>query len=153
MPRGASKGERRGGRTAGVPNKATIQRAIEAEAEMTAAEVNGKKLGKDYLEEWVSAFHNMAAFYQNKCALAFQGRGEPSAADKAELERWGKLVVSTARDLAEFQSPKFRAIAVAPAPAGGGINAKVVTGNVVPLDDNVGASRIYRSLIKQAVGK
>lgn len=154
MPRGAAKGERRGGRPKGMPNQKTIERALQAEADLTAAEVNGKKLGKDYLEQYTEAFHSIAAYYQNQIALAVQQGGVPPAAALAGFEKWGSLVVKAAREAAEFQSPKFRALAVAVAPGGmsGGVDPKVVDGTVVPLNDNVGASRVYRQIVKAALG-
>jgi hypothetical protein len=52
MPGGGSKkGERRGGRKKGTPNKATIERALAAEGYLTKARQEGRPLAKEMLEQ------------------------------------------------------------------------------------------------------
>lgn len=126
MPKGSNvqKGMRFGGRTKGTPNRRTVERleaeriARQAQDEVNKAHIAKVKLAKDVLEDYMSAFHNVAAYYQNRIARAYAAGGEPSKADMSEFEKWGTLTAQTAKNLAEFQSPKFKAIAItAPPPS------------------------------------
>jgi hypothetical protein len=127
MPRGShvKKGMRPAGRDKGTPNKATVERAEIARIQNAQAQARGLKLGKDMLEDYMMAFHNQAVVYQPLPAgVSVPGR-EPNP-DK--FMQWGMLVVQTAKALAEFQSPKFRAIqVVAPAATR---EPKTIEGNV-----------------------
>jgi len=58
--RGARKGERRGGRTKGTPNRVTIERAIVAERQLTAAKAAGRLLAKEVLAEFLTLFRDRA---------------------------------------------------------------------------------------------
>lgn len=125
MPRGSAPGERRGGRAKGVLNRKTIERqeverlaAEQARDEMRKAQSQQKKLGKDILEDYMFAFHGLAARYQNNIATALQSGRDPNGDDVAAFKEWGTLTVETARHLARFQSPSFKAIAVVAPPPG-----------------------------------
>lgn len=116
MPRGGQKkGERRGGRKPGVPNRITIERALKAEKEMLAAHDDHRKLAKDVLEEFMYAFRDMAVHHQPFPAPTDEEieKGERSPSP-VEFERWGRLTVDCAKALAPFQSPQLRAIMVTP---------------------------------------
>lgn len=152
----------------GVVNRRTFEAVekarIEAEnaaAAVRAAEAGGgvkgartvalqKKLGKDVLEDYVGAFHQIAASYQNRIATAIGSGTAPVAADLAAFREWGGLVVKTAEALAGFQSPKFKAIAVSLAPTPD--SPRVINGetNVVPIGDANAMARIYQRLVKGA---
>jgi hypothetical protein len=138
MPSGAKPGERRGGRHAGVPNKATTE-ALERERieQQLAAPVSAetvakaevlappgtptevvahRKLAKERLEDLLELFVGAAAYYQ---PAALGGQTRPAVGQKEDWEqfaRWGKLAMDCAKEAAKYQSPTFRAIVVAPAP-------------------------------------
>ena len=146
MPRGSKPGEHRGGRKKGSPNKKTLEalerrrvlaeNAEKAEAEKAAlvaesAKVAKLKLGKDVLEEFMMLFAGMAAFYQPhpewRPRLDTDGKpvldnGRPVLENanpnmsEPQFLRYAVLARDTAKDLAPYQSPTFRAIVVAPAP-------------------------------------
>ncbi|MEA2934534.1 MAG: hypothetical protein QOD74_1180 [Variibacter sp.] len=109
MPRGGSKpGEHRGGRAPGTPNKATLERLLRAERDATQAD--GRKLAKEVFEDFMGLFAGIAAFYQPLAP------GQPTPAgrrpDESKFEKYARLAVGTAADLAPYQSPAFKAIAV-----------------------------------------
>lgn len=111
MARGAKPGERRGGRTAGTPNRATVEAVLDAERTLTEAR-NAKgtrKLGKEVLDDFMQLFAGMAAYYQPSPKNA---PVQNPNADKVEFKEYAMMAVKTARYLTEFQSPKFRAVAV-----------------------------------------
>ena len=148
MPRGAAKGERRGGRALGTPNVKTLLReaqglreelAKKAEADLQKA--RGRKLGKEVLYEFMTVFAGMAASVQP----APPGQINQHA-DEAKFQTWATLAVDTAYKLAQFESPKYRAIAVfeqpAPPPPRPGDDAKVID-----INDPVALARIYRRVI------
>lgn len=142
--RGAAPGERRGGRAKGTPNKATTERALIAEAEVIKHEVNGKKLAKDVLEDFMFLFAGMAAAYQPLPPGSPVPLGrEPN---EGKFEKWATLAVKTAADLAKFQSPTFKAVAVSmaqPLPKSGG---KTIEGKVIKLDQ-ISISKVYRQIV------
>src|SRR5512147_1620061 len=125
MPRGSNikKGMRPGGRSKGTPNKLTVQKTEEARIAVERARGSGVKLGKEVLEEFMMLFAGMAAAYQPLPP----GMAAPSGRmpDENRFLVYAKLTVGTAKALADFQSPKFKAIMVAAAPGGGtGIDQK-----------------------------
>jgi hypothetical protein len=108
MPRGAKPGERRGGRLKGSKNKATIEREIIAEQTLARARMEGKKLGKEILEEFMIVFAGRAAHYQPRPP---ELPPNPNA-DEAKFLAYARLATDCAKSLAPYQSPTFRAIAV-----------------------------------------
>lgn len=147
MPRGAAPGERRGGKAKGTRNSATIARALEAEADVIRHQVSGKKLAKDMLDDYMLAFHAVAASYQRSLADAFQAGVKPTQADLDAFMKWGELVVDTAAQLAKYQSPTFRAIQVnAPAPLPKDTNGKIIEGTIIHLDQ-IAISKAYRQIV------
>lgn len=154
----AQKGERFGGRVKGTPNKATTERlerariAKQAQQEVDKANLAKQKLGKDILEDYVGAFHNMAVVYQNRIATAYAAGQEPKASDIAAFKEWGGMVVSTAKNLADFQSPKFKAIAIQAPPPSHPAPPPMIgkDGNVIDMPkDAVTLSRLYAQTIKK----
>lgn len=136
-----------GGRPAGVPNRATTERALEAERQLVEARASGKKLAKDVLEQFMLAFAAMAASAQPR-------PGNEQQANVRDFEKWGKLAVATAARLAPFQSPTFRAILIGdPSTIASGLlpGAAVTMAPGAELltfpTDAIGISRIYRRLV------
>jgi hypothetical protein len=73
--------------------------------------------------------------------------GEPANpnADVEQYEKWARLAVDCAQKLTPFQSPSFRAIMVAASPPSRDEDGE--SGNIIPLDDPIAASRIYRRIM------
>jgi hypothetical protein len=121
MPRGSKPGERRGGRSKGGRNKTTLERAFVAERILKETQMTGRKLGKELLEEFMNMFGGIAASFQPLPGVP----GQPltsqdmkrwgASTDEPLFEKYAKLALKAASDLADFQSPKFAPIH-APAP-------------------------------------
>lgn len=122
MPRGAAPGERRGGgRKPGQKNRATLERealrareeaARKAEIDVGLAKLAGKKLAKEVLEDFMVLFAGIAGTHQPYPPAQPQNPNY----DAEKFERFARLTVDAAKELAKYQSPQFRAIVVAPAP-------------------------------------
>lgn len=149
---GPPKGHPRyGGKQKGTLNKATTERlereriAKQAQQEVDKARRENMVLGKDMLERFMMTFAGMAAHHQPVPAgqVAQPGR-KP---DEAKFLTYAKLTVETARDLAQFQSPKFKAIQIVAPPPNPVV--PLADGNVVQIDDPVAMARVYQRMIKQ----
>lgn len=132
--KGAAPGERRGGRHAGVPNKATTE-AIErehievqiaapatvetvatAQQQLLPPEEGGRghqRLAKDRLAELLDIFLGAAAYYQPTIDPTARANTNGNWDDFA---KWSGMAMQCAGMLAKYQSPQFRAILL-PAPA------------------------------------
>lgn len=144
-------GKKHGGRIKGTKNKATVERervaAEIARKTVVDARVTGKKLGKDTLEDFMLVFAGMAAYHQPAPPNAPQN---PNENRQMFLEE-ARLAIQCAKDLAQYQSPTFKAIAVT-VPAGDQPGAKIVdldaAGNITNIDDPIRLGAVYRRLIK-----
>jgi len=142
------------GRGAGTPNKRRTEALERARLNVENARLSParggeptqqlKKLGKDMLEDYMMAFHNQAVVYQPlPPGVSIPGR----TPDPDKFKEWGMLVVTTAKALAEFQSPKLRAVVLS-APANDLPPPREVGGNVVALNDPNAIARVYQRLVK-----
>lgn len=154
MPRGSSPGERRGGRKKGVPNKATIEARERAARELDAAKAGEKQIGKDVIEEMMFIAKGATASFQpvseeqaQRAQAAGQTNVKPRAGDMEKFGQWWDRTVFAAKELAKYQSPTFRAIMVSTAGDAPKNDPKQIEGNVVPIDDPVGAGRVYRRIV------
>jgi hypothetical protein len=157
MPGGGSKkGERRGGRQKGSLNRATIERLEQAkiiqqiedqacqlgasDTQVGALTTSKRKLAREELEDLLPIIKGGVAHFQPTVAP------ENKAADWPTFKGWLQFYADTLLRLAEFQSPRFKAIAVAmgttptapPQPGDG----------VISLDDPVALQRIYERRIR-----
>ena len=152
MPRGAKPGERRGGRYKGIPNKATTERALQAERDIARAKGENRRLGKEILDDFANLFWQLAVRAQplpeNQPILPGRKPNE------VEFEKWSRLACETAAKLAPYQSPTFRAFQVIAGPTDPAAGAKVIDNdNVVPLNDPNGAMRVYLRTMKAGGGR
>ncbi len=112
MPRGARPGERRGGRAKGTPNKATVEKLAIAERVRNKSRRAGKKLAIAVLQELMSAFAELVAYYQPAV-----GSMAPNPNQNEKMFRkYARLTFLAAKALLPYQSPKFRPISFAPGP-------------------------------------
>jgi len=119
MARGSKKGEHRGGRKAGIPNKPKGERALialeQAESEVRVLLLAGDKitaLGKDRLAELDEWAYKLA----NKFAPRENEKGETywiSPGDEARFLCFLALSMKCALGRAQFESPRYAAVAVA----------------------------------------
>jgi hypothetical protein len=143
------KGRKIGGRVAGTPNKRTQELIDKARLDVENAQAGHRggprKLGKEVLDEFMHLFAGMAAHHQPVPEGAIVPAGRKP--DEAKFLIYAKLAVDTARSLADFQSPKFKALMVSVAPDVQ--PPKQIDGNVVQLNDPVALARVYANMIKQ----
>lgn len=163
MPQRSQPGERRGGRQAGVPNKATVEaqerarlaaeiatsmsRPLTQPAPAGAPAPVQRKLMRERLEELAEICIGAAAFFQP----AAQGQRPNPHENWGEFHKWVETAIKAADKAADYQSPKYRAIAVAsaapePKQVGKG------DGNVIPINDPVAAARVYRRIVSASSG-
>ena len=163
-PRGGSKpGERRGGRRKGSLNFATRERlAREKMAEELAVQIGapesataialhkameGRKLAKDDVADVVPIIKGIVEHYQRKSTAIHKKTGLLFVkGDPSDLKEWLQLLVNTLFKLAEFQSAKPRVLMVSAYDEQQSMKT-IDADNVIPLNDAVGASRVYRRIM------
>ncbi len=122
MPRGAPPGQRfGGGRAKGVRNKATIERdliaAQIAERRMSEAAKHGRKLAVEKMEEYAGLFEGAAAVFRpTTTEEAKTGRDINADGDWEKFGTWMDRAFNALKEVAKYQSPQLRAIAIAPTP-------------------------------------
>lgn len=144
----------RGGRRqgAGAPRgmrKSTIDKrkkeleheeARRAAALIEQAHLAKRKLAREVLEEFMFLFAGMAAHHQPP---------PPGAVNLNENEEafryYAGMAVDTAAALAQYQSPKFRAVVQMAPPTIP--EAKTIEGKVTRLDDQITLAQVYRRLV------
>ena len=92
----------------------------------------------------MKTFAGMAAYYQPVPENVAVPPGRKP--DESKFLRYAELTVTTAKALADFQSPKFKAIQVMAPPANPLPPAK--DGKVIAIDDPVAMARVYQNMIK-----
>ena len=158
---GSKRGERRGGRVAGTPNRKTVERDLIAKRErenggrdqddtsptpikdtstlpmLATAEAADRvnPLGREVLNTFMRIYMGRAAFFQPRPQLGEDGRvvrdTNPNS-NEGLFNQYAARAVETAAKLAPYQSPQYRAIFVAPPPtANGGVGKKRYTLTVV----------------------
>lgn len=121
------KGKKTGGRVKGVPNKASIEKAIVAERIMNEAAMSGRKLAKEVLEEFMVMFGGLAGAFQPTHTDPKVPKDAPLTPAELEVwaksyrepvfEKYAKLALKAATELADFQSPRLANVqTAAPAP-------------------------------------
>lgn len=132
----------------GSRNKATIERetkaAIEAQRAMAQSKTSGRKLGKDILDDFANVFASMAAHYQPTPAGSLR---QNLNQDEEKFKEYAKLAIDAADKAADFFSPRFKAIAVAIAPAQIEL-ARPEGENVIDMTDPHRIQRVYQSMLK-----
>jgi len=137
MPRGGPRPN--AGRKRGSRNKAVIEREILAEQIANRARMNGEKLGKEVLAELMTQFCDMAERARPK----YGPNGKLVDGNERDYERWARLVLLCAKELAPYQSPTFKAVAVAsPNPS---IDRQVI--NLTAPIDQAEAARVYKLIM------
>jgi hypothetical protein len=163
MANGAAPGERRGGRTKGVPNKAKVAQiaalsgaAVPATTAIATAKTVDEaaaepELGKRTLARYCAIYANLANVARAQMIRAEregdEGRARFAAALR-EFEKWSKAAVWCADKLAPFQSPTYRAIAVIAPPPESPATPLERDGNVITLNDPVKAARVYANIMR-----
>jgi hypothetical protein len=116
------------GRRPGIPNKATIERALIAEQVMARA-----TLGKETLDAFMIEFAALANHYRP----ALPGHPANPNEDEERYLKFARLAVDAATRLAPYQSPTLRAVVVAPASGETEIKTKRFTLRVFDQDREI----------------
>lgn len=139
-----AKGRRTGGRVKGTPNKATAER--EALLARVAAEQNqrppGRKLAREVLDDLMHTFLGMAAQAQPLPEGVVPMPGQKP--DPLKFVEYATLAGSFAKDLAAYQSPKFKAVVNLAETNPGGM--PLTTSTVGPAIEQMSAQQAYRLL-------
>lgn len=102
------------GRPPGTPNKKTVERLAAAEQRFEEAKATGQKLGIDVLRDFMKAFQDKAAYHQPiPDGVPVPPGRKP---DEPMFAKYGKLAIEAAADLAQYETPKLRAIMVSGGP-------------------------------------
>lgn len=134
------------GRKLGSRNKAVIERELLAEQVAARANMNGERLGKEVLAEFMTWFRDLAERVKPK----YGPNGEVISGDEREFERWARRALQCAKDLAPYQSPQYRAIAVAASPQAS--NARqVVTRKGFASRDSAESMRTYLAIMHDEI--
>jgi hypothetical protein len=143
------------------PRKATIAKieAANIREQIKAAELAADKMGaarkrlaKDELEELLPIIKETARRFQ-RAAIREDATGLPGGANFdvapwTRFKEWIEFYASVCYRLADFQSPRFKAIAVmAPQPEPQGRKP-----DVIPRNDPVAGARVYQRLITAVRG-
>lgn len=148
-------GERRGGRQVGAKNKATLEReriAAEIAARTVAdARTQNRKLAKEVLDECMVTLMGMAATFQPLPPGVVDPMRTP---DEGRFKEYIQLAMYAAKALAPFQSPTFKAVAVAAVndltgAAGPQVPAGETADNIIRMNDPVRAARVYAQFIQR----
>jgi hypothetical protein len=156
------------GRPKGSKNKATLERiAREKIAEQVATEIGipapvasialqraieGRRLAKDEIKEAIPMIKEIVEFCKQQASAQNPKTGKLAInpeADLSDLKDWLRLFVDTCFKLAAFESPTFKAIAVAEVPQMGAQPAD--PGKVLDLQaerDPQSADQTYLRLVK-----
>lgn len=111
MPNGVRPGERRGGRKKGTPNKATRERALLAKRVVEEQQGKpGRKLAREVLDDFMHLFTGMAAVYQPLSPGRLPDLHQ--VPDEKRFLEFAQLAITTAAQLAPYQSPKLKAVFV-----------------------------------------
>jgi hypothetical protein len=121
MPRGSAPGERRGGRAKGTKNRTTVERELiaaeVARRQTSRAREQGHELAVEVMERYMREFEDGAAHFRPVAEEEVAAGKKPNPnGDWAKYGEWAERVVACAKELAKYQSPQLRAIAIAPAP-------------------------------------
>lgn len=132
-----------GGKQKGTLNKSTIARIHEASQRAAQARRMGRKQAVDVLDDLLHTAMGMAVKYQPPVAGA-----EP--ANAKEFKEWLQIAGVFAKSLADFQTPKLRAMLVQMADPGI-VSDKTIDqeGNVLEIDDAKQLTRIYQSMVRR----
>jgi hypothetical protein len=160
------KGQRFGGRGKGTPNKATTERERKAMQELVERAHKDPKLlrplPKDRVDDLLPLIHDTmvacqhAAMKPDAKATAESQDGKPvfrglpgmpgfDREQWALFKSWAEFYVEACARVADFYSPRFRAIAVAMPAAQ--IEQPTRPDNVVEINDPIARARVYQRLI------
>jgi hypothetical protein len=110
----------------------------------------GKRLGKEVLEEFMMIARGMAARYQP----APPGQPRNPHQNETKFLTYAEMATKCASDLAQYQSPRFKAIAVEDAVTAAAPGSPAEDDDILQFpSDPVAASRLYLRFMSAIDGK
>lgn len=137
------------GRPVGSINKTTKQKLAEAGRQIAEVRKQGRKTAVEVLDELMATAMGMAAKHQRNVD------GNGFLIDKQEFKDWLLIAGKFAKALAEYQTPKLRAIMALQTPTLGapvdkpGQTIDQDGNNVVGIKDPVVLTRVYMQMMKR----
>jgi hypothetical protein len=148
-----ARGTKTGGRKAGTPNKLTVERQREAARVLGRAKVTARPLAKDRLGELLDvALGAMQQFQPITKEMVERAHAIGNTKVKERKGEWRGFgswwdrAVFAAKELAKYESPQLKAIAMVQTPEPH--SAARNEGSFVRLNDPVRASRVYQEFMK-----
>ena len=112
-----AKGQRSGGRKKGVPNKATLEKQINAAQVIDKARKEGRDLAVTVLERLMNLAEGACGLNRpTPQRMILQGDKQNPDGDWGRFGEWFDRTAYCAKELAKFQSPQIKAME-APTPA------------------------------------
>src|ERR1700722_18311080 len=148
-----ARGTKTGGRKAGTPNRATVERQEIAARALDNAKAGGRPLAKGRLDGllWIP-LGAMAAHQPITKDMVKKARALGNKTVKDNRGNWGGFgewwdrAAYAAKELAKYQSPTYKAVSVATPQPSGSPPVRDVD-NFVRTGDPVRASRIYQQFM------
>ena len=134
-----------GGKQKGRLNNATIAKIQEASIRAAEARKLGRKQAVDVLDDLMHTAMGMASKYQPPVKGA-------DPVDENKFKEWLQIAGVFAKNLADFQSPKFKAVMVQTGPTL--VTPEDATtidqdGNILDIDDPKKLARVYASMVRR----
>jgi hypothetical protein len=148
-----ARGTKTGGRKAGTPNRATVERQEIAARALDNAKAEGRPLAKDRLDELLSIALGAMTAHQpitkdmvKKARASGNNTVKESRGNWSGFGDWWDRAAYAAKELAKYQSPTYKAVSVeTPRPSGSPPVRDFCT--FVRTGDPVRASRIYQEFM------
>lgn len=132
-------------RPKGSKNKATIERELKLAIEIDKARKDGRELAVDVLERMMKLAEGAAGQHKPPSAAEISA-GAAALGDWDKFGEWFDRIAWCAKELAKYQSPQLRAIAVTM--PGQPRDMKTVEGKVLDVNDPLVVQRAYISMVK-----
>lgn len=137
------KGQKSGGRKPGALNKKTVEHLKTAGKQISEAKKLGKPLAIEVLDNLMNTAMAMASKYQPPTS-------DQPPRDHDKFLQWIQTAGLFAKNLADFQSPKFKAVMVqTSSPVGESDMTIDQEGKILEIDDPKKLARVYAQMVRR----
>lgn len=140
-----------GGRPKGSLGKRTLARYAQASKQIDEAREGKVELGREVLERMMKIAEGATGLHRPVTTAEMRaGREQNPDGDWDRFGAWFDRTVYCAKELAKFQSPTFKAVAVSMTPGemGGQKAPKQIEGKVIDINDAHVVTRTYLTMVK-----
>jgi hypothetical protein len=149
-----ARGTKTGGRKVGTPNKLTVERQEEAARALDRrARATPRPLAKDRLDELLDValgamqqFQPVTKEMVERAHAVGNTKVKESKGDWVGFGSWWDRAVFAAKELAKYQSPQLKALAMVQTPEP--LSAAANKDSALRLNDPVRASRVYQEFMR-----